>query len=150
MARYRSTSILSVSLTFTLLLSPLPARAILTEDFLSGVPVNDPSLYTSVGNQSRFDGLVSLQGSFIQNGVPTTSTFGTGVLLSPNIVLTAAHVVDDLAEGWLVPQNSNQLMNFDGKHIFIDGSLVDKIKRKSPRHREYFQRLVPKSTVSSV
>ena len=37
----------------------------------------------------------------------------------------------------------------DGVREVLDG-LVDKIKRKSPRHREYFQRLVPKSTVSSV
>jgi hypothetical protein len=86
---------------------PRSIRESLESQPLSGL-VLDP-LYTALGNQSRFDNVVSFNETFFNSVTGTQSpptSFGSGVLISPNVVLTAAHVVDSPAAVLATGQNA--------------------------------------------
>jgi S1-C subfamily serine protease len=88
------------------------ANAIIVEDKTnsSGVPVIEPNLYTGLGNQSRFDSVVSFDLNVVSptGVIGPTRTFGSGVLIAPGLVLTAAHVVDDMtSKGTVISKGVN-------------------------------------------
>jgi hypothetical protein len=105
-----------------------PAYAILGEDNINSVtgqPIIDPNLYTELGNQARFDDVVSFTMTDISaTGVASAPTaFASGVLIAPNVILTSAHVVDGGKGGFVVAKGQNALTSVHGQTALIGGAL---------------------------
>jgi hypothetical protein len=104
------------------------ANAIILEDNTndSGVPILDPNLYTGLGNQARFDSVVSFNLNVVTAGdlVGPSRSFASGVLIAPDLVLTAAHVVDDMtSKGTVIAKGMNALSSYQGNSFLTSGSL---------------------------